>query len=118
MSAARQAAFEELKKEVGKFGGELGIIHEIIEKFQKEVEKLSASHKVHHDLATLEAIAGSLLRETVVADNLLEEIELVLDDRRETEKKVEELFDLLDESIKMLAGAEVLEKEISDSLGK
>ena len=113
MSAERQAAFEELKKEVGDYKGEIGNIHKIIEKYQKKVKKFPASHKVHDEMAKLEAMSGSLLKETIAADKLLDEIKKTLNNRRETKRKVKELCTLMDDSFRLLAGAEVLEKEIN-----
>ena len=116
MSAKRQAAFEELKREVGDYKGEIGNIHKIIERYQEKVKKFPASHKVHDEMAKLEAMSGSLLKETIAADKLLAEIEMTLDNQSETKRKVKELYSLLDDSFKLLAGAEVLEREISDVL--
>lgn len=116
MSAARQAAFEELKKEVGEFKGELGNIHQIIEKHQQKVKKFPASHKIHDEMAKLEAMSGSILKETIAADKLLDEIERTLDNKNETKRKVKELDIILDDSLKFLAGAEVLEKKINKIL--
>ena len=113
MSGARRAAFNELKKQVDKYRGELGNIHNTIEDYQQKAEKFPRSRYIHDKMTQLKAIAGLLLQEAEDANNLIGEIEIVLDDHRKAEQKVKELFDLLEECRKHVAGAEALEKEIN-----
>ena len=118
MSTKRKKAFEELQKHVEEYSGEVGNIFEVLEEYLKKVETYPKSHDIHDLLAQIESIAGMLLADTKEAENLLKDIELVLDDQKKTSAKVKELFKLLEEGPKMLAGIEALEEDVKDILGE
>tara|TARA_Y100000310_G_scaffold275414_1_gene291936 strand:+ start:100 stop:453 length:354 start_codon:yes stop_codon:yes gene_type:complete len=115
---SRETAFEEFKKQVKKFQGQVGNVYNIIEKYQKDVEKFPTPHIINDKVAQLEALAGSLLHDTQEADKLLNEIETKLDHKSEAKRLVRQLCTVLGDSLKILAGVEVIEEEINTLLHK
>ena len=114
----KQKAFEEFKKQVEKFQAQVGNVYNIIDKYQKDVKNFPTPHIVNDKVAQLESLAGSLLHDTQEADKLLGEIERNLTNKTNAKRLVRQLCQLMEDSLKILAGVEVLEIEIDDLIKK